>query len=193
MYQEKENFIRSKVAVDVLKNLANRESGNYSTQISEDLDKTQSSISRILSELRDKGIVKKGQRTKAQYYEIDYPGLTCYWYNKIEKYLEEEGRPPESPETLYTFVEDFKTQEDEIKEFTESYFRLVIPQAEDIDLYELLFTTYALSMAFINGSEESVSGMEFPKYLKTTNLALIRFLDIPYFGGQVFQLLFKQD
>lgn len=40
-----------------------------------ELDTTQTTISDRLKELREKGIVKRGKRTRAQYYEVNSEGL----------------------------------------------------------------------------------------------------------------------
>lgn len=196
MSQEKEDFIRSEVAVKVLENLESHEDGNYSTQIAEELDKTQSSISRILSELKKKGIVQKGKRTKAQFYELDYDGLVDYWYSRLETSLEQEGNfyREEFGADGYTSLSEFRDYEDEIKEFSKKYFQRAINiskkephKAESLTLFDLLYTSYAFSLAAFNSNP--IEDLEEPEYFKPLRLALVSHLDIPNYAGFIFFIL----
>lgn len=83
------SILNSELAVQVLQQIAQSNPGDYSTRIAEELDKPQSSISRVITELNEISFTEKGKRGKAQYYRIDYEGIADYWYRQIEKQLEQ--------------------------------------------------------------------------------------------------------
>jgi predicted transcriptional regulator len=69
-----ENLWKSDLAINVLKEIKTSEEGSYSTRIADNLNKEQSSVSRLISALEERNIVEKGKRTKAQYYEVTDKG-----------------------------------------------------------------------------------------------------------------------
>jgi predicted transcriptional regulator len=188
MSQEKEDFIRSKIAVKVLQELANNEDGNYSTKISESLNKTQSSISRILSDLNNKGLIKKGKRTKAQYYEVNYEGTVEYWYRKLLQHLKESDMAFKQQ-----VLEDFENQEDQIKRFSKNYFKTVLLNSEgEMNLYEFLFTTYSYSISnyrSTHAKEYFDEEGEFPEYIITIQIALTDYIDLENYSHIISILL----
>lgn len=70
----------------VTKSISNSEDGSYSSEIAENLDSTASGIGNIIGGLREENIVKRGKRTQAQYYEVDWPGFYRVWLEKLLEY-----------------------------------------------------------------------------------------------------------
>ena len=84
---QKTSILNSELAVQVLSAVASRREGDYSTNMADELNKSQPSISRILSKLHGKGFIQKGKREKAQYYTVDYDKISEYWYNQVKERL----------------------------------------------------------------------------------------------------------
>jgi len=90
---QKTSILNSELAVKILSAIASRtDDGNYSTNLADELDKSQPSISRILTELNDLGFIQKGKREKAQYYTVNYDRISEYWFNQISENLSENGK-----------------------------------------------------------------------------------------------------
>jgi DNA-binding transcriptional ArsR family regulator len=83
------SVLNSELAYNILQRLARKTEGDYGKRIAEELGKPQASICRTLTNLTDAGFVTRGKRTRAQYYEINYEGITDFWYNSLLEELEE--------------------------------------------------------------------------------------------------------
>lgn len=77
----------------MLENLREKDE-NYSVQIAEDIGSTKESVTGFLKLLRDTNLIKRGRRTKAQYYEITEKG-----------------------NTFLSIIEEHKTLDDKLEEF----------------------------------------------------------------------------
>lgn len=79
MAETKYSFKRlmdNKYVYELLREIATKEEGNYSTQIAKELGKGgREEATRVCRRLEEIGLVKKGKRTKAQYYKLDEQGL----------------------------------------------------------------------------------------------------------------------
>jgi hypothetical protein len=88
MAETKYSFKRlmdNKYVYKVLREIATKEEGNYSTQIAKELGKGgREEATRVCRRLEEIGLVKKGKRTKAQYYELDKDGLVETFRRLIE-------------------------------------------------------------------------------------------------------------
>lgn len=72
----------SEYVYQALQNIYTKENGNYATQLAEDLGRGgREEATRLITSLENKNIVKKGTRTNAQYYVIDYSGLTTLFFS----------------------------------------------------------------------------------------------------------------
>lgn len=60
---------------EILRFISQFEEGSYSTEIAEELDMHQSSVSNIIRYLTEIGVLQKGERRKAQYYQVDKEGM----------------------------------------------------------------------------------------------------------------------
>jgi predicted transcriptional regulator len=69
-------------AYEVFRFISQREEGSYGTEIAEELDMNQSSVSNIIRYLYMLGLVEKGKRDKAQYYIFDSSNLNTV-FSKI--------------------------------------------------------------------------------------------------------------
>lgn len=82
-----QNVLRSQVAYDIIRSL--RESQKYSKEIAESIGSTKYTVSSYIQSLRDKGIIERGKRTKAQYYDIDYETISLVWLNTVVDHFEQ--------------------------------------------------------------------------------------------------------
>lgn len=150
------SVLNSELAVKVMRRIASQENGDYGSSIAKSLDKSQASIGRILSELRDIGFLEKGNRKKAQYYEIDYNSIGNYWFERVFSELEEmEGGINRKKYLVegYTTKEEMKEgmekYEEEINEVVAKYIRSVLTsdaRLEKLTVSELLFESLGYSI-----------------------------------------------
>lgn len=81
MGKSSNSLLNSKLAVTVLHMLSKKES--YGSEIAREIDKSQTSVDRIIQNLLEKDFIKKGKRTQAQYYEVNLEGIVNYWFNEL--------------------------------------------------------------------------------------------------------------
>lgn len=165
-----ERILNSEMAVDILGAVASRKEGNYSTNIAEDLDKSQPSISRMLTNLHDIGFIKKGKREKAQYYKLNYQGIAEYWCKELESKLEEENSDKK--------IKRFKKEKDKIKEFTKTFFQNVLTKykfSDNLTTSEFLFYIYMYAIGY--NIKKDNEFLEKNSFLKPANYALARKLE----------------
>lgn len=136
--EQSNSILNSELAYDVLELLAKKENGDYGKRIADKLGKPQSSICRVLTSLTDEGFVKRGKRTRAQFYEIDYIGLSEFWYRSLEKEIEEGTEE-------YQLLQD---NEEKIKEFGQKFFGTVMNGCDErsITVSELLYNSFIYSV-----------------------------------------------
>ncbi|MFB6295055.1 MAG: winged helix-turn-helix domain-containing protein [Candidatus Nanohaloarchaea archaeon] len=124
----------SETAYNILRILYERDDGSYPKAIAEELDVHASSVSDILKVMRDMGIVERGKRTKAQYYEADPDGIydlfEQLWEEQVEKAREQDaGLDYTPPSELDDGIRE------ELKEFVlhylKDYFTMAGPLREE--------------------------------------------------------------
>jgi DNA-binding transcriptional ArsR family regulator len=137
---QKTSILNSELAVKILSAIASRTEGNYSTNLANELNKPQPSISRILTELHEVGLIKKGERKKVQYYQIDYDKVVEYWLEEIRKILEEYDKSES--------IERLDQNSDQILELASCFFKKVLEKTDPsgMTLERLLFDGFAYSM-----------------------------------------------
>lgn len=133
--------MNSELAVQVLQRIAQPSRGNYSTKIAEELHKPQSSISRIIKQMKEIGFVEKGTRKKAQYYEIDYCGITEYWLEVIRGELKESNNEKG--------LEVLDENERRARELNKRFTKIMLKKCEirDKTLQTILFDDFLASLA----------------------------------------------
>ena len=142
MSKEFQSILNSELAVPVLQQIAQSNPGSYSVQIAEDLDKPQPSISRVIRELNEIGFAEKGKREKAQYYEVDYTGISDYWYNQIENQLDQQN----SEKSL----EKLRENREKIKALSERYTRKMLKNCSVVGektLQQVIFGDFLSSLS----------------------------------------------
>ncbi len=143
--EESNPVLNSELACDILKLLAEKDEGDYGKNIAEQLGKPQSSICRALTNLTEKDFVKRGKRTRAQYYEVDYTGISIFWYESLKEALNEDS---EERKIL-------NEKEDRAKELGEEFFQVAINQCNDPEkVSEILYNTFMYSIGDIITSED---------------------------------------
>lgn len=139
--------LNSKLAYNVLEQLAKKKEGDYGKRIAEELEKPQASICRTLTNLTKVNFILKGKRTRAQYYEINYEGLTSFWYESLLEELDNDSRQRE-------IMED---QEQCIKEIGVEFFRQILTKS---DMNDKLTVSELLYNCFIYSIGEKMSSNE---------------------------------
>lgn len=95
MPYDKEKILNSKLAYKVLRYIWDQEEGSYTSEIAEELGSSSTSISNVIKQLRELGLIERGKRTKAQYYEFSEGGLISFiknfWSNKYETLMKDGG------------------------------------------------------------------------------------------------------
>ena len=138
------NLLNSELAVKVLKKLYRKQS--YGSEIARNIEKSQTSIDRVIRGLHNQGILEKGKKTKAQYYKLHTDSLVDYWYQKLleseETNLDKDKyRLLTNKETSFNKIpEIIEANEDRVKEFGDYYLNNFFQEEnKDIELRRLLF------------------------------------------------------
>jgi len=138
----KTSVLNSELAVKIMGAIASRTYGNYSTNIADELDKSQPSISRVLTDLHTIGLIDKGRRKKVQYYQIDYDKISEYWLQQIREKLEEKGKAKE--------IEKLDQNSEKLKELASSYFQNTLESnCSGMTVSCMLFGGFAYSLGYI--------------------------------------------
>lgn len=147
---QKTSILNSELAVKILSAIASRTDGNYSTNLADELDKSQPSISRILTELHTIGFIEKGRREKAQYYTVDYERISEYWLEKILEKLEQKGEKQD--------LEKLEEHREELKELASSFFQNVLEatNCSGMTVSRLMFDGFAYSIGYSILENESL-------------------------------------
>lgn len=92
--------------------------GSYSSEIAEKIGIDQSLVSEIIVELEKLNVIKKGERTRAQYYTIDPVGIALFSINQLysnlldseidPNYSDLEETPYDSVEEVIDYIENYK-------------------------------------------------------------------------------------
>lgn len=169
------SVLNSKLAYNVLQQLAKKEEGDYGKRIAEELDKPQASICRTLTNLDDAGLVNRGKRTRAQYYEIDYEGIAEFWYKSLLIELED-GKNKEIMEK----------EEDKIKQIGSSFFEKVLNEEsfhKNITVSELLYNCLIYSIG--ENISKSNSFLDDTQAITPITDATVKILEMNVFPGKL--------
>lgn len=131
-------ILNSKLAYNILELLAKEEKGDYGKRIAEKLDKPQSSVCRVLTSLTEENFVNRGKRTRAQYYKINYTGLSDFWYETLLKELERDSKEHEL----------MAEKSEKVKKIGERFFRRVLTEnnGNSLTVSELLYNCILYSI-----------------------------------------------
>ncbi|MBY6293876.1 DUF2250 domain-containing protein [Nanohaloarchaea archaeon H01] len=178
MPYDEDNILNSETALNVLREIrTSGEKGTYTKEIAKELDASKTTISHIIKELRDLGMIERGKRTKAQYYKIDYEGLIDYWFEILMNYLR---RVP--LDDVYSGIDKsmrelFEENEEEIRQLSQDYFRNALGgKRYQMTLYDFLFTNYALSS---KNYKTYLPGTETPDWVIALETVLTSYSEIP--------------
>jgi predicted transcriptional regulator len=184
-----QNIRNSEIALDVLREIADSEDGAYTKQISDTLDSPETTISHIVNELRNLEIIKRGKRTKAQYYEVNYGGMSSYWFEELEKYAREcDPKPELDVENLAQSTEE---HEEEIRGLAESFFeRALKSKRHRLTLEQFMFSNFALTM---KNYQYLFQGETVPESVEITEFLLMTLSDTPTYRGELLEALVDQE
>lgn len=160
----------SKLAVKVLKQMAQSDTGNYSTKIADNLDKPQSSISRLITDLSDLGFAEKGKRGKAQYYKVNYERVSKYWFQEIESELETLGKEKD--------LQVLHENEEKLKELNIDFTKKMLQSCEvkHSDLKKIIFDDFLSSLA--TNAIQKEDFFKEHEYLEPVRKGLVHLLDV---------------
>lgn len=96
MAYDTKQIMDSETAYKVLREIATNEEGSYPKEISENVDSHANTVSDMIKVMRDLGFIKRGKRTKAQFYTLDLEGLYQYWIMDIRAKAEDIVRSEDS-------------------------------------------------------------------------------------------------
>lgn len=116
MAYNKSDVVESETAYKVLRELYKNDNGSYPSEISSNISAHSSTVSDLLKNLREMGIVKRGKRTKAQYYIISYNGFQKYlfkYWNDIQSSID--------LESVFNQIKDEFDEDISEKQFVEGY------------------------------------------------------------------------
>lgn len=169
------SILNSELAYNVLQRLAERTEGDYGKRIAKELGKPQASICRTLTNLTELDFVTRGKRTRAQYYEINYEGLTGFWYESLLEELED----GENKEIM-------ERKEEKIKNIGSQFFRKVLNEdgfRRNITVSELLYNCLIYSVGEkLSNSNEFLEDQE---ALKPVTHATIKKLEMTGFPDKL--------
>lgn len=155
---QKTSILNSELAVQIMSSIAARTDGDYSTNLADELDKCQPSISRVLTDLHEIGFIEKGPRDKVQYYTINYDRIADYWLEELRAKLEEKQETQK--------LEEFDQNAEKTKELASSFFKncLESNNPSGMTVSRLLFDGFAYSMGHTMIKEKTL--LEENKFLK---------------------------
>lgn len=135
-------ILNSELAVKIMSAIASRTDGDYSTNLADELDKSQPSISRVLNELHNIGFIEKGKREKAQYYVNDYEQISDYWFQKVRGKLEEKGRKSD--------LKNIDENSEQLKKLASRFFKNVLEgtNCSGITVSRIIFDGFAYSVGY---------------------------------------------
>lgn len=167
--------MNSELAYDVLELLAKKENGDYGKRIADELGKPQSSICRVLTSLTEEDFVERGKRTRAQFYEINYEGITKFWYESLEKELDSESEEKDILEE----------EKDKVIEFGKKFFSSVMSGCEEnsITVSELLYNSFIYSIGEKLSEEDNF--VQSHRFLRPITEGTIRRLDLYGYPGEL--------
>ncbi|QKQ98137.1 hypothetical protein GKQ38_01200 [Candidatus Nanohaloarchaea archaeon] len=170
MKEEFPSILNSELSVQVLQRIAQSNPGSYSTKIAEELDKPQSSISRIIKQLNELNFTEKGERKKAQYYRLNYQGIAEFWFQEIKEELEELNREKD--------VELLQKNKEEIKELNIAFTKKMLRKCEinQKNLQNIIFDDFLSSLATNALQDEEL--LEEHEYLKPVKDGLVHLLRV---------------
>lgn len=85
------NVLESEKAYEVFREIIKNDEGNYSSNIAEKIDMKRPLASEIIGKLKEVGVLKKGKRTRAQYYKVNKKGLAELFGKEWDRYIKEEN------------------------------------------------------------------------------------------------------
>lgn len=133
---EHEDFLNSERSAVIVLEAAKGERGTTSSKVAEKYDMSQPAASRVIRNLTSKNFLKKGERTKSQYYKPNYEGITDYAFSKLTQRLNDTRE-----EKLQEHIEQLN--EEELKDLKEDlkniYASILESSGTKTSLYDLLF------------------------------------------------------
>lgn len=150
-------LLNSEMVLDIVQLLSDGRE-RYAKEIADELDTTSQSVSKYLKVLRESKIIERGKRTQAQYYRINYEGMSNFWYNKLYQALidrfeqdrgfnkDKEGVNEGEVHWADGVAFSFEELEEDYKILAQEYFELTLNTCDQNTLYEYLFRDFALSL-----------------------------------------------
>lgn len=135
MAYNEEKLMNSEKAVQILALLSSKEEGSFPKEISQEVGVHTSTASEIIRQMRELNFVKRFKRSQAQYYKVDYDGLTDYWLSEIESMYPDQQEFELMGEKIDANYPGF-TEEERVK--AENFFRQYIQEILKTDINDKL-------------------------------------------------------
>ena len=101
----------SKIAYSILRafHKSEEERGLYSKEVEERVEASEDSVKKYIKQLRDLGLIKRTERTRRQYYNIDISGIYDFWTQDLLKQARDQVEGKHFEETIEEFEEALKS------------------------------------------------------------------------------------
>lgn len=148
-------LIESNYVYKVLRQIQMKEEGNYATQIAEEIGKGgREEATRVCSRLQEEEFIKKGKRSRAQYYKINEEGLWKNFQKIVD--LNSHDELKEITEGLSELPETEKKEEKE-KELLLNYVNTYFTRKDESTLTQMLIRDYISGLSnFISLEKEYI-------------------------------------
>ncbi|MFP4046095.1 MAG: hypothetical protein ACLFS3_03485 [Candidatus Aenigmatarchaeota archaeon] len=156
MSYNKKSIIDSKIAYLVLRTIDKEEEGSYPKKIAEKVDSHPSSISDILKNFREVGLVKRGKRTKAQFYELKLSGIYDFFIASTLSRLKESSEIIRNSNFFDVDVDDRIEAVKELKdnekleEFTKEYVHGYLGLIKESTIEKMFFEDLITGLFYLN-------------------------------------------
>ncbi|MFB6209127.1 MAG: hypothetical protein ABEJ56_03230 [Candidatus Nanohaloarchaea archaeon] len=83
------SIMNSELAVQILAQIVSEGNRDYGANIADELDKSQASICRTLTDLNEAGFVSKCKNSRVHYYSVDFDEVSRFWFDSLANSLDE--------------------------------------------------------------------------------------------------------
>ncbi|MFB6208251.1 MAG: ArsR/SmtB family transcription factor [Candidatus Nanohaloarchaea archaeon] len=168
MAYDLDTLLPSEAAYTVLRQLylSDSEYGMYAKEIAEESNLSRHTVSTYIKSLRDYGLIKRNyeKRSKAQYYEIDFEGISKFtrdfWDQKKEEVEKGEHSFQDSDNLVPFNVQEGEKAEDkwsawsyQIKsELLRKYFELHLEHVKESTVRQMVFSNLQINLKYLLGA-----------------------------------------
>jgi len=147
MAYDEEKLMNSQKAVQILAYMESKEEGSFPKEISEEVGVHTSTASEIIRQMRELNFVKRSKRSQAQYYKVNYDGLSDFWISKIKDLYPDQTQIQVMGQVTDASYPDFSSKEETTaKNFFELYIQEILKTDISDKLSNIMFESLFLSL-----------------------------------------------